>query len=131
MVAVEPSLRRIDGALDDADGTKGCRDDVADPLSRQVADGWTKDAGCDRLLGGPDPHPVAEVGAPGAHNVRGGPRRRPHVSRTRLTGQHRNARRQCRMVGQVKPLLGPQIDHAVVTGDRQQRIGWKLFDKHP
>src|SRR2546421_13013430 len=105
MVAVAPGLCRIDRTLDDAHRAKGCRDDVADPLSHQVADGWTKDAGCDRLLGSPDPHSVAEVGAPGADDVRSGPLRRPHISGARLAGQQGNARRQLWMLRQVETRL--------------------------
>ena len=35
------------------------------------------------------------------------------------------------MVGQVEPLVGTKIDHAVVAGDHQRCVGRQLFRERP
>src|SRR6184192_2923789 len=120
MVAVEPSLRRVDLAFNDPNAAIRRRNDVAHPFAGTVGNLRTKNSRGDRLLPCPDPHPMTEPGSPGSEHVPSGARHRTDITCPRFATQDPDAGREIRMVRQVEPLLRPEIDHAVVAAHDQR-----------
>src|SRR2546422_6952523 len=71
MVAVEARLGRVDIPLDDSHLAVRHRHHIADPLANLVADPRAVDAGRDRFVAGPDPHPITHDRSPGVDHVPG------------------------------------------------------------
>src|SRR5438128_11920802 len=80
MVAIEARLGRVDIALDDPHLAVRHGHHIADPLANLVADPRTEDARRDRLVAGPDPHPITHDRSPGADYVGGRARSRPEIA---------------------------------------------------
>ena len=118
-MAGEEGLGRVDLALDDADGAVGGGDDVADAGTGVVGDLGAEPAGGDGLLPGDDPHGMAEQAPPGGQDVAGGAPLGVDMPGPGLAGQEADPGGQLRLVGQVDPLGGAEVDHAVVAGDEQ------------
>ena len=125
MHAEQGGLQPLGLGRDHGRGARTGGHDIADPRRHRLVDdaGRAEPAVLDRLLAGRHPGVLAEHLSPGREDVGGGAGRGVHVPGARLAAEQRHpvAEHRGRAVSvHVDPVVGPDVDHAMVGGDVQR-----------